>query len=95
MLIGEHYVLHDNDVGHDGDDDDGDDGDDEDGEDGGGGGNWDCKELICISIVRPHAGANYFATHDFSNVMIRGWRSNYNGYDHHRVEDIAGDTDSD
>ena len=39
MLIGEHYVLHDNDVGHDGDDDDGDDGDDEDGEDGGGGGN--------------------------------------------------------
>ena len=34
MLIGEHYVLHDNDVGHD---DDGDDGDDEDDEDGGGG----------------------------------------------------------
>ena len=26
--------------------------------------NWDCKELICISIVSPHAGTHYFATHD-------------------------------
>ena len=46
--LDEHCVSGDDDEGHDDDrgvEDD----------DGYGGGNRDCKELICISIVRPHA----------------------------------------
>ena len=34
-------------------------------------GNWDCKELICISIVSPHAGTHSFATHEAKTSLAQ------------------------